>query len=71
MTVVVSKGPDVVDVPDLKGMSLDEAEAALEKAGLVLGEFTGSGGNREVVASDPEAGASVPRGSSVNLLLKK
>ncbi len=71
VTVVVSKGPDVVDVPDLKGMSLDEAEAALDKAGLVLGEFTGSGGNREVVASDPEAGASVPRGTAVNLLLKK
>lgn len=69
--VVVSKGPDVVEVPDLKGMSLDAAEAALEAAGLVLGEFTGSGGNREVVASDPAAGESVPRGTAVNLLLKK
>ncbi len=71
VTVVVSKGPDVVDVPDLKGKSLDEAEAALEKAGLVLGEFVGGGGNREVVESDPAAGESVRRGSEVNLLLKK
>lgn len=71
VTVVVSKGPDVVEVPKTKGMSLDEAEAALEAAGLVLGEFVGGGGNREVVASDPEAGTSVPRGSEVNLLLKK
>ena len=49
--------------------ALDEAEAALEAAGLALGEFVGGGGNRTVVASDPPAGASVPRGSEVNLLL--
>ncbi|WP_436793085.1 protein kinase domain-containing protein [Actinospongicola halichondriae] len=71
VTVVVSKGPDVVDVPQMKGMSLAEAEDALEKAGLVLGEFVGGGAKSEVVASDPEAGTSVPRGSKVNLLLKK
>ncbi len=71
VTVVVSKGPDVVDVPDMEGMTLDEAEAALEKAGLVLGEFSGAGKDRTVVASDPEAGESVKRGSEVNLLLGK
>lgn len=69
VTVVVSKGPDVVPVPDMEGMTLDEAEAALEAAGLALGEFVGGGGNRTVVASDPPAGESVPRGSEVNLLL--
>ena len=69
VTVVVSKGPDVVPVPEMNGMTLDEAEAALEAAGLVLGEFVGGGGNRTVVASDPAAGESVPRGSEVNLLL--
>lgn len=69
VTVVVSKGPDVVPVPEMDGMSLDEAEAALEAAGLVLGEFVGGGGNRTVVASDPPAGESIPRGSEVNLLL--
>lgn len=69
VVVVVSKGPDVVAVPDMEGMTLDEAEAALEAAGLALGEFVGGGGNRTVVASDPPAGESVPRGSEVNLLL--
>ena len=69
--VVVSKGPDVVDVPDMEGMTLEEAEAALEKAGLVLGEFSGAGKDRTVKASDPEAGESVRRGSEVNLLLGK
>ena len=69
--VVVSRGPDVVDVPDMVGMTLDEAEAALEKAGLVLGEFSGAGNDRTVKASDPAAGESVRRGSEVNLLLGK
>lgn len=69
VVIVVSKGPDVVDVPDMIGMTLEEAEAALEKAGLVLGEFSGAGNNRTVKASDPEAGESVKRGSEVNLLL--
>lgn len=69
--VVVSKGPDVVDVPDMVGMTLDEAEAALESAGLVLGEFSGAGNDRTVKASDPAAGESVRRGSEVNLLLGK
>lgn len=67
--VAVSKGPDVVDVPNLEGMTLDEAEATLGRAGLVLGEFSGAGSNRTVVASDPAAGESVRRGTEVNLLL--
>ncbi|MDZ7675148.1 MAG: protein kinase [Acidimicrobiales bacterium] len=71
VTAVVSKGPDVVDVPDTTGMTLDEAEAALESAGLTLGEFVGGGGDRTVGASDPEPGATVPRGTSVNLLLRR
>ncbi len=69
--VVVSRGPDVVDVPDMVGMTLEEAEAALTKAGLVLGEYSGAGNDRTVKASDPEAGESVRRGSEVNLLLGK
>src|SRR5690606_37565047 len=38
VTVQVSKGPDRVAVPDLRGMSLDEAESALQAADLVLGQ---------------------------------
>ena len=41
VAVVVSKGPDVVKVPEVSGMSLDEAVAAIEGAGLVVGDAFG------------------------------
>ncbi len=71
VTVVVSKGPDLVAVPDIIGLTLDEAEKALRDAGLELGEFAGRGGgdNRRVREADPEPGSEVRRGSSVNVLL--
>ncbi len=68
--VRVSKGPDLVVVPDLGGLHLDEAEAALKKAGLVLGQACCSPRGR-VVGSDPAAGSYVRRGSSVNLFMAR
>ncbi len=40
VTLVVSKGPAPTDVPDLANLTQDEAKAALEKAGLGLGEVS-------------------------------
>lgn len=51
VTVVVSRGPDVVEVPDLVGLHVDDVERRLEAAGLVLGE----------VQYDPEARAAPGR----------
>ena len=70
VTVVVSKGPDVVPVPDLSGMKLDEAEEALVAAGLVLGQDCCNSKGR-VVASQPAAGEQVRRGSSVDVFLSR
>ncbi len=70
ITVTVSKGPDLVKVPDLKGMHLKEAEKALQDAGLVLGQSLGNP-NQTVTASSPEAGEKVKRGSEVDVLLKR
>ncbi len=70
ITVTVSKGPDLVVVPDLKGMHLKEAEAALQAAGLVLGQSLGNP-NQTVTASSPSAGEKVKRGTEVDVLLKR
>lgn len=51
VTIVVSRGPDVVDVPDLVGLHVDDVEARLESAGLVMGE----------IQYDPGAGAAPGR----------
>jgi len=68
VVVEVSKGPDRVQVPALGGMTLDQAAAALEAAGLTLGQDCCNSRGR-VVGSDPAAGAYVRRGTAVNLFL--
>src|SRR5690606_3535743 len=68
--VVVSKGPDLVKVPDVEGKRLDEAIELLEKAGLEAGEVRGPARGRAFV-TDPEAGSSVKRGTTVDIYLRR
>lgn len=70
IVVQVSRGPDLVAVPDLAGMTLDQAEAALVAAGLELGQDC-CASNGRVVGSDPGAGAQVRRGTAVNIFLAR
>jgi beta-lactam-binding protein with PASTA domain/tRNA A-37 threonylcarbamoyl transferase component Bud32 len=72
VTILVSKGPDLVTVPDVsKYSTLNEAKAALEAAGLELGETFGSRGATRPASSDPAAGSRVKRGSAVDIFLKR
>jgi serine/threonine-protein kinase len=66
VTVNVSKGPDLVAVPDVTGMSVDQATAALQAAGLVQSNVYGPVKKR-VFATDPSAGVKVKRGTGVSL----
>ena len=67
VVVVVSLGPDLVQVPRVIGMTLDEASARLEADGFVA-EVGGRyrPGDR-VSRQDPAAESMVPRGSVVTL----
>jgi serine/threonine-protein kinase len=68
VTVHVSKGPDLVTVPDLRDMTLDEASDELTRAGLILGDrLIGYRPGARVVASNPSRGEKVPRNTSVDL----
>ncbi len=67
VTVVVSKGPDLVVVPDVAHQSVDSATAAMAAAGLQVANVFGPP-NQAVVSTAPSPGAQVPRGSSVNLV---
>lgn len=42
VTVVISKGPDLVTIPDLTGMDYPTARAALEGAGFTIGNVQGN-----------------------------
>ncbi|MCJ7577972.1 MAG: PASTA domain-containing protein, partial [candidate division Zixibacteria bacterium] len=68
--VVVSKGEKIVQVPNLKGVSLRQAELMLGEEGLEVGEInwipSDSLPENVVVNSSPSYGLSVPLGMSVN-----
>lgn len=67
VTVQISEGPPPVVVPPIDGDTVAEAVQLLEAAGLVPGSDQGSVGGT-VVASDPPEGATVPEGTTVNML---
>ena len=70
VTLVVSKGPPLVQVPSVQGLQLDAARAQLEALGLRVEVQRAFGGIFGTVrSSTPEAGTSVPKGSTVTLLV--
>ena len=72
VTLIVSKGPKPVVVPDTVGSTKAQAIAAIEDAGLTVGEesIVEDGAPRNTVLSqDPAAGEAVSVGSVVNLTL--
>jgi serine/threonine-protein kinase len=64
--VTVSKGPDLVQVPPVRGMSVDAATAAIKAAGLAVGGVVGDP-TATVYVSNPPSGSMVKRGSAVKL----
>lgn len=68
IAVFVSKGPEIVTVPTLVGVTVEEASAQLTAVGLTP-DVQNYGPGRVVRASDPAAGAQVPKGSKVTLFL--
>jgi eukaryotic-like serine/threonine-protein kinase len=66
VTVIVSKGPDLVVVPDVTKDSVPAATTALAAHGLSATNVFGPPGGT-VFVTNPPAGAQVRRGSGVNL----
>jgi serine/threonine-protein kinase len=73
ITVYVSSGATEVIVPNLVGTQEANAVAMIEQAGLTVGSITVTGSptvaEGVVITSDPVAGAKLPQGSVVNLIL--
>jgi len=69
--LAVSRGPQPVTVPDLSGLTAEEAQTALAGVGLALGPVTEEASDTipagQVIRQAPLAGTSVVPGSSVNL----
>ena len=71
VSVALSKGPDIVAVPPLAGLTPAQSAQALEAVGLVIGQVKGdpTGVNvlAEVEGASIGAGASFPRGTEIDL----
>jgi serine/threonine-protein kinase len=65
----------MVEVPDVGGQSVRRARSALEEAGLTVGEerrrFDDLRRPYIILEQEPEAGAEVPEGSAVNLVVNE
>jgi beta-lactam-binding protein with PASTA domain/tRNA A-37 threonylcarbamoyl transferase component Bud32 len=68
VTVAVSKGPDVVTVPNVVGLDLTTAVANLTQAGLTQGTISGPIEGK-VLATNPGPTAVVKRGSAVEIVM--
>jgi beta-lactam-binding protein with PASTA domain len=68
VTVVVSKGPDLVTLDDYTGETVEDAVAALEQAGLQV-DVVGYRPGRRVRHQDPPKGTQLHRNETVTLYL--
>ncbi|MFD1212159.1 PASTA domain-containing protein, partial [Arthrobacter sp. GCM10027362] len=71
VTLIVSKGPELFDVPDLLGLTADQARAKLKEANLAAGRISSEYSNSVpaglIIAQDPAAGEQLRRGSTIDL----
>ena len=66
VALTVSKGPQLFAVPDLRGMTRQQAQRTLERAGFEGRAFDVPDGGGRVIAQSPKAGAMERRGTTVN-----
>jgi serine/threonine-protein kinase len=75
VTVTISRGPERYEVPVLRGMTVDEAQEALEEANLAFGDVTERFHERVadgvVLRSDPATGTELRRDAAVDLVVSK
>ncbi|MEU4130129.1 Stk1 family PASTA domain-containing Ser/Thr kinase [Streptomyces wuyuanensis] len=75
VTLVISRGPEIVKVPELEGLKLADARNTLREAGLAPGvitrEFSGEAAQGTVIRSEPAAGTERRPDSAVALVVSK
>jgi serine/threonine-protein kinase len=74
VVLTVSSGPEIVEVPDVQGLTEKEATEQLESAGLAVDPefgFSDTVPEDRAVGTEPAAGASIAGGSTVKLIISK
>ncbi|MBN1932448.1 MAG: PASTA domain-containing protein [Desulfobacterales bacterium] len=71
--IIISKGTETILMPDLKGLSIQQAGIVLEENGLIQGQLTLTYNQAQkkddVIAQVPSPGITLQKGERVNLLL--
>jgi serine/threonine protein kinase len=73
--IVVSKGPEITVVPDVRGMKRRDAELTIKNAGLVLGrvdeQYAVDTPADTVIGQNPRPPAQVGKGTAIDLTVSK
>lgn len=73
VTIYMAEGELTVEVPDLKGMTQEQAAQALKERGLEIGTVSTADDGTEqrdaIVSSDPAKGTQVDKGTKVNVVI--
>ncbi|MEU6357532.1 Stk1 family PASTA domain-containing Ser/Thr kinase [Streptomyces sp. NPDC047072] len=72
ITLTLSKGPEMIEVPDVTGDSVDDAKAELEGAGFEVSEDRGLLGlfGNTVKKQSVEGGETAPKGSTITITIR-
>ncbi|MGV9555416.1 Stk1 family PASTA domain-containing Ser/Thr kinase [Streptomyces sp. NPDC003522] len=72
VTLTLSKGPEMVEVPDVVGASVDDARAELEEAGFEVDEDRGLLGlfGDTVKSQSVDGGGTAPKGSTITITIR-
>lgn len=72
VTLTLSKGPEMIEVPDVEGMSVDDATRELKDAGFEVDEDRGLLGifGDTVKGQSVEGGDEAPKGSSITIEIR-
>jgi serine/threonine-protein kinase len=74
VTITVSRGPELVGIPNVAGQDAETATATLQNLGLVVSttqEFSAQVSKGDVIRTEPAAGENVPKGTEVTLVVSK
>ncbi|MBB5933456.1 Stk1 family PASTA domain-containing Ser/Thr kinase [Streptomyces zagrosensis] len=75
VTITISRGTETAEVPNVAGMSLDDARAKIEDAGLSVGKvtkrFSDETPRGDALTTDPKAGSERRPDSAVSITVSK
>ncbi|HWR28637.1 MAG TPA: PASTA domain-containing protein, partial [Negativicutes bacterium] len=73
--IVVSKGPDVTSIPDLKGLTRRDAEARIRSAGLKVGivseEYSAEAPIDSIISQNPRPPGQVAKNVLIDIIISK